>query len=126
MIVDLTQVRHLAEDLDRHADWEVVSTVKAVVVRGALNVKRDAVQLISGHPRSRHYPQSISYEVEVDAARVSAEIGPDKSRTQGALGNILEYGTSKNAPLPHLGPALLAEEPRYVKALADEVARSLL
>jgi hypothetical protein len=25
---------------------------------------------------------------------------------QGSLGNIIEFGTSKNAPIPHLGPAL--------------------
>lgn len=90
---------------------------EAVVARGALNVKTDAVRLISGHPRSKHYPRSIGYDVTRDPGGIVAEIGPDKDRTQGALGNILEFGTSKNAPIPHLGPALVAEEPRFVAAM---------
>lgn len=126
MIVDLTQVRRLAHDLGAHADREITATVRGVVSRGALNVKRDAARLISGHPRSRHYPGTIGYDLEVNGHEISAEIGPDKSKRQGALGNILEFGTSKNAPLPHLGPALLAEEPKFVKAVADAAARALL
>lgn len=125
-IVDLTQVRQLAHDLGAGTGPRLTSTVQQVVSRGALNVKNDAVRLISGHPRSRHYPRSISYDLEVRGHEISAEIGPDKDRTQGALGNILEFGTSKNAPIPHLGPALVAEEPRFGPALAEAAARVLL
>lgn len=125
-IVDLTQVRRLAEDLADNTGPRLTSTVRLVVSKGALNVKTDAVRLISGHPRSRHYPASISYDLEVDGHEVCAEIGPDKDRTQGALGNILEFGTSKNAPIPHLGPALALEEPRFADAVAEAAAKALM
>ena len=49
---------------------------------------------------------------------VSADIGPDKSKPQGALGNILEYGTVNNAPFAHLGPALDREAPGFTKAIS--------
>lgn len=124
MIVDLTEVRQLAADL---ADGEqrIIAAVRPVVSKGALNVKDDARRLISGHPRSRHYPATIGYDLEVNGSEICAEIGPDKDRRQGALGNILEFGTSNNAPIPHLGPALDLEEPRFGDAVADAAARAL-
>jgi hypothetical protein len=105
----------------------IIGALTPVVSRGALNVKNDAIRLISGHAHSPHYPRSISYEVTSDAHSVGAEIGPDKSRggTQAALGNILEFGTSKNAPIPHLHPALLAEEPRFVAAVETVAVEAL-
>lgn len=122
--VDVSAVLGLADDLGKAAD-RIEGDVTAVVSRGALNIKRDAVRLISGHPHSRHYPYTIGYDLTVDHDGVVAEIGPDKERRQGALGNILEYGTSKNPPLPHLGPALLAEEPRFTAAVETVAGQAL-
>lgn len=124
MIVDLTQVHALARDL-ADAPARINTAITPVVSRGALNVKNDAVRAISGHPRSRHYPRTIGYDLLPDAAGITAEIGPDKERMQGALGNILEFGTSNNAPIPHLGPALDLEEPRFVAAIATAAAGAL-
>lgn len=70
------------------------------------NVKRDAQNAIKGHKYLPAYPYSITYDTHITPTGAEAEIGPDKDRPQGPLGNIIEYGTSKNAPLPHLGPAL--------------------
>jgi hypothetical protein len=123
-IVDLTGVRDLADDL-ADARPRILAALTPVVSKGALNIKNDAIRLISGHPRSVHYPRSIGYDLEVIGTEISAEIGPDKERTQGALGNILEFGTSKNAPIPHLGPALTTEEPKYVKAIEDAAGGAL-
>lgn len=110
----------LAADLDR-STGQVGKGAAAVVRKGAHNVMTEARQFASGIAHAPHYPRSISYDVEGDGrfAAIEAVIGPDKDRPQGALGNILEYGTSKNAPLPHLGPALDREGPRFVKALED-------
>lgn len=124
-IVDLTEVRILANDL-ADAPNRIVAAVEPVVSKGALNIKKDAVRLITGHPRSRHYPRTISYDIEINGREICAEIGPDKERMQGALGNILEFGTSNNAPIPHLGPALILEEPRFPDAVVDAAARTLL
>ncbi|MFJ2717409.1 hypothetical protein [Streptomyces sp. NPDC087437] len=69
-------------------------------------VKRSAQQRISGHPYLPAYPYSITSTVTRGPMGAEAEIGPDKGRRQGPLGNIIEYGTVNNAPIPHLGPAL--------------------
>lgn len=95
----------------------VVANLEAVPARLAVNV-RTAVQItsrkirddarsrIAGHRYLPAYPYSITYDTTYTAEGVMGEIGPDKGRAQGPLGNIVEYGTSKNAPIPHLGPAL--------------------
>ena len=48
-----------------------------------------------------------------------AEIGPDKLRPQGPLGNLIEFGSINNPPHPGGLPAALREEPRFEKAAAD-------
>lgn len=117
---DASDLSRLVADLGR-VPGKVVPAVRGVVEHGALNVKREAADLISGHPHAPAYPKSITYDVKAGLGSVEAEVGPDKGRRQGALGNILEYGTSKNAPIPHLGPSLEAEAPRFEKALGDVV-----
>jgi hypothetical protein len=97
----------------------------AVVRRGALNIKKDWARRWSGLAHAPAVPRAISYDVDSSAAEVCAEIGADKQRRQGALGNILEFGTVKNAPIPAGMPALAAEEPRFVRALV-EVAENVL
>ncbi|MFJ4738706.1 hypothetical protein [Streptomyces sp. NPDC088775] len=80
------------------------ATTAVAVTAG--KVKRSAAQRISGHAHLPAYPSSITYDVTHGPTGPEAEIGPDKGRRQGPLGNIVEYGTRNNAPLPHLGPAL--------------------
>jgi len=97
------------------------------VQRGALNIKKDAQQRSSGIAHAPLYPYTITYDSHQTPTGGWAEIGPDPDkqvgggphRTPGNLGAILEYGTPRNAPIPHLAPALEAEEPRFVKALGD-------
>lgn len=81
-------------------------TATAAVAVNARKVQQSARQRVRGHKYLPQYPGSISYDVLAGPASIEAEIGPDKNRKQGALGNIIEYGTSKNAPIEHLGPAL--------------------
>lgn len=118
----------LAADLTA-APAKVQLGAVGVVRKGAQNVMTEARQFASGNSHAPHYPRSITWDMLGVGAALSgvigAEIGPDKDRPQGALGNILEYGTSKNAPLPHLGPALDREGPRFVKALEDLAADAL-
>lgn len=94
---------------------DAITQGAAIVGKGALNIKTEAVRLISGHTRHLpSYPRSINYDLTPGDDFVEAEIGPLKDRTQGALGNILEYGSPGRPPIPHLAPALDAEEPRFV------------
>lgn len=117
MGIDLSELDALTGRLA--ASGEVVQREGAAVVnRGALNVKngwRDRARTTAG-AHARLYPGSISY----DNARVvapgvlEAVIGPDKARPQGALGNLLEFGSVNNGPHNDGGLALDEEEPRFV------------
>ncbi|MEV4521474.1 hypothetical protein AB0J77_14695 [Micromonospora tulbaghiae] len=114
--VNSTGLNELAAVLDAAAE-DVVDEGRKVVARGAMNIKKDARRFASGIAHAPSYPYSIGYDTKVSGATVSAEIGPDKAKRQGALGNILEYGTVNNAPYAHLGPALDIEGPRFVAAV---------
>jgi hypothetical protein len=126
--IDMAAVKALAQDLGG-VGARVRPAVKAVITKGALNIKnaaRDAILADTRHVFVKQYPYSISYDVSVGgAATVSAEIGPDVTKAQGYLGNLLEFGSSKNAPIPHLVPAWDAEidntETWLAKAVEDAV-----
>jgi hypothetical protein len=94
-----------------------------------VNVKRDARQRFADQERTGkylpHYALSITYDVESVGSTTSAEIGPDKAKVQGAFGPGVEYGSVQHAPMPHLNPALDAEEPKFLNALGDAVVRVL-
>ena len=115
----------LAADLAA-APVRVTTGIMPVVSKGALNIKAGWRANASGNPHAPHYPASITYDLEVDAHGASAEIGPDKNLRQGPLGNILEYGTSKNPPHNDGGRALAAEEPRFIEACAAVAEQALL
>lgn len=126
--VDMTAVNALAQDL-AGVGARIRPTMKATVTKGALNIKNAAKQAIldqTRHAYVKQYPYSITYDIKATGDTVSAEIGPDKDKPQGALGNLLEYGTPNNGgPYPHLNPALDAEEENTVtwltKAAEDAV-----
>lgn len=101
-----------------------------VVKAGKVNAHRirdTARRIISGHPYLPAYPSSITYDVTdrgVGRGFLS-EIGPDKGRNQGPLGNFVEYGKPNQAPLPHLSPALDAQLPDLELGLAKAAADAL-
>jgi len=97
-----------------------------VVSKGALNVKNDWRANASGNAHAPHYPASITYDMDVRAEAVEAEIGPDKDLPQGPLGNILEFGTSKNPPHNDGGRALAVEEPKFIAACEAVAEQALL
>ncbi|NXY93504.1 hypothetical protein HYE82_03585 [Streptomyces sp. BR123] len=104
---------------------EAQEQMVAVVTRGALNIKngwRDNAVASAGR-HARLYPYSISYDVTPIPGGATAEIGPDKGRPQGPLGNLLEFGSSKNPPHNDGGRALLAEAPRFEAQVALMVDR---
>jgi hypothetical protein len=114
----------LAASLEVEAE-HLPDTVRPVVVRASLNIKRDAQTRIGRGPYLPAYARSISYDTAVSGTSVSSEIGPDKDRPQGPLGNILEYGTGDTPPIPHLGPALDAEEEAFLRYLEAAVAKAI-
>lgn len=115
--------RHLARSIPR-----VRRDARAVTVRGAVNIKKDwranARQTAGKH--GKLYPRSISYDIAPYGPDLTmATIGPDKGGPQGALGNLLEYGSVKNPPHNDGGRALAAELPRFEAQMALLAARGL-
>ncbi|MCY0928306.1 hypothetical protein OTB20_19315 [Streptomyces sp. H27-H1] len=127
MTADTRELNQLAVALEQNIP-EAERGMVAIVARGALNVKNDwrANAIATAGKHARLYPYSISYDPLPFPGGAQAEIGPDKGRPQGALGNLLEYGSSKNRPHNDGGRALLAEAPRFaaqVEALTDRLGR---
>lgn len=114
--IGTSEVRKLIADMG-NVPSQVAADVLRSTRRGAWQVKQDAQKRASGLAHAPHYPRAITYDVRVAANAIIAEIGPDKSKPQGPLGNILEFGTVNNPPHPHLAPALDKETPKYIAAL---------
>lgn len=121
--IDVSGLTSLGRDLDAVPVKALVQT-RAVVQRGALNIKKDARERVTGLKHAPAYPLAIGYDTHETLTGASAEIGPDKEKRQGALGNLIEYGSIHNPPRPHLAPALEAEEPRFRKALEDVAVKA--
>lgn len=123
-LIDFSEVTALATDLGR-ASKEVEREADRVLERGALGVKEamaeDAQSRHSGH--AKHFHRSISYDRRYGVGRMSYEIGPDKSRRQGALGNILYFGTANNAPTLDIEVGLIAEEPKLLSEMGKMLER---
>ena len=120
----MSDADRLANDLAA-APLKAVPLVAAVVKKAAQNVKDHMVNEARSNGTYRHFHRSISYDVRSGFGGVEAEIGPDKDRTQGALGNVLYFGTSKNAPVLDINSGLRAEEEAFAENLADAIERAL-
>lgn len=116
-------VRGLVSALE-HAAGAAIGETRKVVAKGALNVKKDLQQRAANLRHAPAFPRSITYDMRATATTVWAEIGPDKSRPQGALGNLIYYGSVHNSPRPDLDMAVAAEQPRFEKAMEDLAIRA--
>lgn len=114
----------LVADLDRVVS-RVPDEAEKVVAKGALNIKNGARQRVGAPAHAPAYPSSITYDMTSGRGGPSAEIGPDKGRRQGALGNLLEYGSVNNAPRPHIRPAADEELPKFERAMEDLAVKLL-
>ncbi|MET8982137.1 hypothetical protein ABZX85_41795 [Streptomyces sp. NPDC004539] len=116
--------RHLVRSIPR-----LRRDARQVVVRGALNVKNDWRNNARASGRKhagKLYPRTVGFDVAAYGPDVwAATIGPDKGGTQGALGNLLEYGSVKNPPHRDGGRALDAELPRFIAQMELLAARGL-
>jgi hypothetical protein len=105
--VDTSDVRRLAVELGQ-VPARAVPALGVLVERAAKGIQDDLRRHARGHARFRSFPSSITYDIR----GLAAEIGPDKSRRQGALGNLLYFGTAKAGPtLEHPGEALIRALP---------------
>lgn len=115
LVHDLSAVSGLSDD-----------RFKKVVGKGSLNIKNDWRRRWMGHSHIPTLPFAIGYDLfGLAGSEVASEIGPDKGKNQGPLGNLIEFGSENNAPIPGGLPALRTEEPRFVQAIADAAEKLL-
>lgn len=118
--IDSSQLDRLAADFGTVAKNAGPFVEKAVEF-GTRNVRDDWRENAQGMPHAPAYPSSITYDIEVrgglTGSEIEGEIGPDKSRPQGALGNLIEYGSVNNAPQGLGLGALQREEPDFIEGL---------
>lgn len=118
---DMREVRQMAVTLGR-ADRSVVAPLAAVVAETATAARDILREDAKGHPKARHFPNSITHDVR----GLAAEIGPDKNRRQGALGNLLYFGSVNNAPvLPAPSTALERVRPLFEAGIAEAATAGL-
>lgn len=143
--VDNSDFSRLASDLGRASDasWRNMQTAIEVTARNVKDTWRDNAK---GMPHAPAFPFSITYDVgvgwdqsvgqavesvvsgSVSSARgttLRAEIGPDKGRAQGALGNLIEYGSVNNAPMGLGHGALQANEADFERGIDKSVDDAL-
>lgn len=100
-----------------------------VVSRGALQIKTDWRRRWSPVGQAPHnlphVVRGIGYDLDRHGTEYSAEIGVARTNPQASLAHFPEFGSVNNAPLPGGAPALRAEAPKFVRAVA-EVAEELL
>jgi hypothetical protein len=96
--------------------------VRAVVAKGALNVKNDTRKNVSDHPTWGRIAQTVNYDLAGNAFFSEAVVGYD-DEGQGELAGIYEFGSATRDPHPTLFPAAERERPRFEKALADVAAK---
>jgi len=121
------ELRAFAADLGRVAGQAVPDTDK-VLKKGAQNIKDD---LVSDARSSRHFKGmagSISYDRIGGVGSLGYEVGPDKGRRGGGLGNIAYFGTSRGGgtldlegPLANETPNLERELGRLVDGWGDQL-----
>lgn len=124
MTIIVTGLNEITADLNA-APLRAQLGARAVVEKGALNIKNSWRSTWSGLSHAPSLGAAVTYDINVTSHGVEAEIGPDKSLPQGALGNLLEYGSRNNAPIPGGGPALDRELPGFAEAMEKLAERAL-
>lgn len=128
MDADFSELMGLAQDLDGGGQALSGRVRKAVQVTSN-KVKQDAQQSVKGRKNLSHAAHAITYDTKESSGGVESEIGYDKGRGAGKLGNLIEFGAPRSgnhlAPSHDLGNALLANEGDFVDGLSKAVADSL-
>lgn len=138
MAGEFDELMQLAADLEAGSD-SLSGHVRTAVQVTSGKVKKGAQESVRGRRGFGHAASAITYETSESSSGVEAEIGYDKGRPAGKLGNLLEFGApnakahmlrgGRNVPVPgaqsrplapshDLGNALLNNEDDFVDGLA--------
>src|SRR5690242_10717124 len=122
MEADLSELRQLEADLGK-IPGRAVRPLTDVVDKSGQRVRRQLRSDARGIAHAPYFPASITHEVKVKVGEIGVEVGPDKGKKQGALGNILYFGTSKNGPVLDINAPADAEGKKLEKAAADAIGK---
>lgn len=114
------ELRAFAADLGKIASKALPDT-DAVLKKGAQNIKDDLVADARGSKHFKGMAGSISYDSMYGIGHAKYEIGPDKGRRGGALGNIYYFGTSRGGGTGDLEGPLARETPNLERELSKLV-----
>lgn len=124
IIVDNSDFSRLTVDVSHLAGVTARYLLPAVETTGR-NIRDTARENASGIAHAPQFPGSITYDFVGDAFGrgplgafiggrgaydIELEVGPDKERPQGPLGNLFEYGSVNNPPMGIMHGALQAHE----------------
>lgn len=114
------ELRTYANDLGK-ITGDASREVDKVLKKGAQNIKEDLVKDAKASKHFKGLAPAISYDSLYGFQNPRYEIGPDKARKEGPLGNIAYFGTSRG------GGTLDLEGPleRESKNLETELDRAV-
>lgn len=132
---DSSDLRAFARDLGR-VPSALVPKVRAVVSKGALNIKNQHRAELEKSPSFKQIAKTVSYDVHESKRAIEAEIGPNKRYRAARLANIAYFeaeshsravfGTSTSGGVvPDPSRALEDEMPRFLDALGDVLGKAL-
>jgi hypothetical protein len=127
--IDVSEVTALAADLGK-AGQRMARVALPAMHRAGIAIRDGMRADASGISHAPHFPRSISYDLTEaygwTTAGYEVEVGPDKTKTQGALGNILAFGTARQGPTFSLDASLNREVPKIAQALGLAAAEAVL
>lgn len=116
--MDMSEVTAVARGLGR-ISARALPDVDAVLKRGAQNIKEGMAADASESASFKSLAGSISYDSRYGIGRAQYEIGPDKAKRGGALGNIYYFGTSRGGGSGDLDKQLNLEAPNTLRHLEE-------
>lgn len=116
------ELRQFAFALGRVADG-AYDDVDAVIAKGAVNIKKEMIADVSSSRHFKGMAGSITYDQHNSRGVIRREIGPDKGRRGGALGNIYYFGTSRGGGSGDIEKPINSEEPRLLSAVEALISK---
>ena len=126
---DFTELKTLSADLGKVANNTGPFINSAIQFTS--NLIKDAAQksVNDGDPRWKALPSAIDYEVTTfqgfGASVIQSDIGYNRDKPAGHLGNIREFGKPKIPPHLDLQTALTANEADFEKGITQAIDDAL-
>ena len=131
MDADFSELMSLAADIEE-APKALPKYLRKALDVSSTKVKKGAQATVKGRKGLGHAAGAIDYELSGSSGAVSemsSEVGYNKGRRAGALGNLIEFGAPNSgnqlAPSHDLGNALLANEGDFVDGIAKAAADAM-